>query len=76
LKSLCDVKNLITLKEPADKARMFCTLLKGQALSYFGHHNTSTFESEDSELPGNDHIVLVLREIGLEYIPTRTITVK
>jgi hypothetical protein len=26
------------MKEPADKTRMFRTLLKGQALSYFEHH--------------------------------------
>jgi hypothetical protein len=32
------IENLMPLKEPADKSRIFQTLLKGQALSYFEHH--------------------------------------
>jgi hypothetical protein len=36
--SFRDVENLMILKEPADKTRMFWTLLKGQTLSYFEHH--------------------------------------
>jgi hypothetical protein len=33
-----EIENLMPMKEPADKIRMFRTLLKGQALSYFEHH--------------------------------------
>jgi hypothetical protein len=34
-----EIENLMPMKEPADKASMFRTLLKGQALSYFEHHS-------------------------------------
>jgi hypothetical protein len=33
-----EIEKLMPMKEPADKTRMFWTLLKGQALSYFEHH--------------------------------------
>jgi hypothetical protein len=33
-----EIENLMTMKEPADKTRIFRTLLKVQALSYFEHH--------------------------------------
>jgi hypothetical protein len=56
------------MKEPAGKIRMFWTLLKGQALSYFEHHLMSSLEVEDSNVPDNQLIELVLRDIGLEYI--------
>jgi hypothetical protein len=57
------------MKEPADKTRMFRTLLKGQALSYFEHHLMRRLEAEDSDVPDNELIELVLRDVGLEYIP-------
>jgi hypothetical protein len=50
---------------------MFQTLLKAQALSYFENHLRWRLEAEDSELPDNDLIELVLRDVGLEYIPKR-----
>jgi hypothetical protein len=53
-----EIENLMPLKEPADK--------KCQALSYFEHHLTRRLEAEDSELPDNELIELVLRYIGLE----------
>jgi hypothetical protein len=71
-----DIKNLIPMKEPADKTRMFRTLLKGQALSYFEHHLMMRLEAEDSDVPGNELIELILRDVGLEYIPKRAICVK
>jgi hypothetical protein len=76
--SFCEIENLVPLKEPADKTRMFQTLLKGQALSCFDHHLRRRLEEEDSEIPVNDLIELVIRElyIGLEYIPKRTIRVQ
>jgi hypothetical protein len=64
------------MKEPADKTRMFRTLLKGQDLSYFEHHLMRKLEAEDSEVPHNELIELVLRDVGLEYTPKRAICVQ
>jgi hypothetical protein len=64
------------MKEPADKTRMFGTLLKGQALSYFEHHLMRRLEAKDSDVPGNEPIELVLGDVGLEYIPKRAICVQ
>jgi hypothetical protein len=33
-----EIENLMPMKEPVDKTKIFWTLLKGQALSYFEHH--------------------------------------
>jgi hypothetical protein len=55
---------------------MFRTLLKGEALSYVEHHLMSSLEAEDSDVPDNELIELVLRDIGLEYIPKRAIYVQ
>jgi hypothetical protein len=56
-------QNLIPLKESADKTRIFRTLLKGQALSYFEHNLRRRLDAEESELPDNELIVLVIREL-------------
>jgi hypothetical protein len=48
-----DIENLMPMKEPADKTKMFRTLLKGQALSYFEHHLMRRLEVEDSNVPDN-----------------------
>jgi hypothetical protein len=61
-----EIENLMPMEEPADKTRMFRTLLKGKALSYFEHHLKKRIEAEGSEVPYNDIIELVLRYIGLE----------
>jgi hypothetical protein len=71
-----EIENLMPMKEPADKTRMFWTLLKGQALSYFEHHLKRRLEAEDSEVLDNELIELVLRDVGLEYIPKRSICMK
>jgi hypothetical protein len=71
-----EIENLMPMKEPADKTRMFRTLLKGQALSHFEHHLMRRLEAEDSEVPDNEPIELVLRDVGLEYIPKRAIRVQ
>jgi hypothetical protein len=71
-----EIENLIPLKEPADKTSMFRTLLKGQALSYFEHHLRRMVEAEDPELPENELIELVFRDVGLEYIPKRAVRVQ
>jgi hypothetical protein len=49
------------MKEPADKTRRFRTLLKGQALYYLEHHLMRRLEAEDSEVPENELIEIVLR---------------
>jgi hypothetical protein len=68
-----EIENLMPMKEPADNTRMFRTLLKGQALSYFEHHVMRRSEAENSDVPDNELIELVLRVIGLEYIPKHNI---
>jgi hypothetical protein len=71
-----EIEKLMPMKEPADKIRIFRTLLKGQALSYFEHHLMRRLEAEDSEVPDNKLIELVLRDVGSEYIPKRAIRVQ
>jgi hypothetical protein len=61
-----EIEKLIPLKVPADKTRMFRTLLKGQALPYFEYHLMRRLEAEDSDVPDNKLIELVLRDIDLE----------
>jgi hypothetical protein len=63
-----EIENLMPMKEPDDKTRMFQALLKGQALSYFEHHLMRSLEAEYSDVPENELMELVLRDIGLEYI--------
>jgi hypothetical protein len=71
-----EIENLMPMKEPVDKTRMFRTLLKGQALSYFEQHLMRRLEAEDSEVPDNELIELVLRDVGLEYIPKQAIFIQ
>jgi hypothetical protein len=52
---------------------MFRTFLKVQAFSYFEHHLMRRLEAEDSDVSDNELIELVLRDVGLEYIPKRAI---
>ena len=68
-----DIESLMDLSESADKSKMVRTLLKGQALSHFEHHLRKRLEAEDSELPDNDLLELVLIDVGLEYIPKAAI---
>jgi hypothetical protein len=44
-----------------------------QALSYFEHHLRKRFDAEDSDIPGNDLLELVTRDICLEDIPNNAI---
>jgi hypothetical protein len=71
-----EIENLMSMKEPADKTRMFQTLLKGQALSYFEHHLMRRLEADDSDVIDNDLIELMLRDVGSEYIPKHAIRVQ
>jgi hypothetical protein len=71
-----EIENLMPPKEPADKTKMFRTLLKGQALSYFEYHLRKRIDVEDSDIPDNDLLELVFRDIGFEYIPKRAICVQ
>jgi hypothetical protein len=68
-----EIENLMPMKEPVDKIRMFRSLLKGKALSYFEHHLMRRLEAEDSDVPDHELIELALRDLGLEYIPKRAI---
>jgi hypothetical protein len=71
-----EIENLMPMMDSADKTRMFRTLLKGQALSYFEHHLMKKLETGDSEIPDNEVIELVLRYLGLEYVPKCAICVQ
>jgi hypothetical protein len=71
-----EIENLMPMKEPADKTRIFQTLLKGQGLSYFGHHLMRRLEPEDSDVPDNELIEPVVRDVGLEYISKRAIHIQ
>jgi hypothetical protein len=71
-----EIENLMPMKEPADKTRMFWTLLKGQALSYFEHYLMRRLKAEDSDVPDNELIKLLLRDVGLEYIPKHSISIQ
>jgi hypothetical protein len=71
-----EIENLMPMKEPAGNTRMFQTLFDSQAFSYFEHHLRRRLEAEDSELPDNDLIELVLGDVGLEYIPKYAIHVQ
>jgi hypothetical protein len=55
---------------------MFRNLLKGQALYYFEHHLRRMLEAVSSDVPDNELIELVLRDVGLEYIPKCAIHVQ
>jgi hypothetical protein len=68
-----EIENLMPMKEPDDKTRMFRTLLKGQAFSYFEHHLMRRLEAEDLDIPDNKIKEPLLGDIGLEYIPKRAI---
>jgi hypothetical protein len=41
-----EIENLMPMEKPADTTRIFRTLLKGQALSYFDHHLMRRLEAE------------------------------
>jgi hypothetical protein len=69
LMSFRKIENLMTLKEPTEKIRIFWTLLKGQALSYFENHLKRRLQTEGSKLPENGLIELVIRGICLEIHP-------
>jgi hypothetical protein len=71
-----EIEPLIDLTEPADKSKMVRTPLKGQALSHFEHYLRKKLEAEDADLPDNDLLELVLRDVGLEYIPKAAIRVQ
>jgi hypothetical protein len=71
-----EIENLMPMKEPAEKTRMFRILLKNKALSFFEHHLMRKLEAEYSEIPDNESIEPVLRDVGLEYIPKLAICVQ
>jgi hypothetical protein len=68
-----EIENLMPIEEPADKTRMFRTLLNGQVLSYFEEHLMRRLEAENSDVSDNELIELVLRDVGLKYIAKHAI---
>jgi hypothetical protein len=66
--AFCEIENLMHMKKPADKICMFWNLWKVQALFYFEHHLMRRLEAEDSDVPDNELIELVLSNVGLKYI--------
>jgi hypothetical protein len=74
--AFCEIEKLIPLQVPVDNTRIFRTLLKGQALSYFEHHLMRRLEAKALDVPVNELIELVLRDVYLEYIPKRAIHVQ
>jgi hypothetical protein len=71
-----EIESLMPMKEPADKTKMLWILLKGQGLSYFEHDLMRGLNAEDSDVPDNELIELVLRDVGLEFILKRAICVE
>jgi hypothetical protein len=63
-----EIENLMLMKEPVNKTRMFQTLLKCQVLTYFERHLITRLEAEDSDVPENELIELVIRDVGLKSI--------
>jgi hypothetical protein len=61
-----EIENLMPLKEPSDKTRIFRTLLKCKALFYFEHHHKRRLGAEKSELSDNHLTYLSLRKMDLE----------
>jgi hypothetical protein len=45
-------------------------------LSYFENYFRRRIDTEDSEIPDNELIEIVLRDVGLKYIPKRAIRVQ
>jgi hypothetical protein len=71
-----EIDTLMPMKEPANKTRMFRTLLKGQAFSYFEHHLRRRVEAGDLDVRDNKLIDLVLRDVDLQYISNRAMCVQ
>jgi hypothetical protein len=71
-----EIENLMPMKESTHKTRMFRTLLKSQALSYFEHHLMRRLEAEDSDVPDNELIKRFLKDVGLEDISKQAICVQ
>jgi hypothetical protein len=70
-----EIENLMPLKEPADNTKMSQALLNGQVLSYFEHYLMRRLEAEDSDILDNEFKELVLRDLILQYIPKRAISI-
>jgi hypothetical protein len=71
-----DLELLMPLKEPSDRAKMLCTMLKGRALSLFEYHLAKRCGGEDIETTDQELLDLVIRDLGLDYIYRRAIRVQ
>jgi hypothetical protein len=71
-----EIEDLIPMKETVDKTRISLTFLKDKDISCFEHHLRRRLESENSDVPDNELIELVLRDLGLDYIPKSALHVQ
>jgi hypothetical protein len=63
LMTYSEIESPIPMKEPADKSKMLRALLKGQTLHHLEHHLRKQLDAEDAELPDNEILELVTRNI-------------
>jgi hypothetical protein len=54
------IENLMSMKEPADKTRIFRSLLKGQGLSYFKNHLRKRIDAKQFD---QDDIIEILDQV-------------
>jgi len=71
-----DLEVMMTLTETVEKTKLIRTLLKGRALAQFDYHLSKRVRSEDIELPDDELLELVIRDLGLDYISKRAIRVQ
>jgi hypothetical protein len=74
--AFCKIENLMPMKESLENTRMFRNLMKGQALSYFEHHLMGRLDAEESKVPDNELIELMLRDVGLGNISKHNIRIQ
>jgi hypothetical protein len=61
-----DLELLMPLKEPTDRTKMLCTLLKGQDLSIFEYHLAKQCGGEDVGTSDDEFLELVIRDLDLD----------
>jgi hypothetical protein len=67
---------LMPLKEPSDRTKMLCTMLKGRNLSLFEYHLFKRCGGKDIETTDQELLELVIRDLGLDFISRRAIRVQ
>jgi hypothetical protein len=69
----CNSEVMMPLREPSDKSKILQTLLKGRDPSQFEHHSRKRLGAEDMELSDHDLLELVIKDVGLEHIISRSV---